>query len=93
MQHTWLGLIRWRGRWNSAPTANKCDVKAMPHAKCLQDPLILETTAADSPLIYSLMCDDDCQYLCDSVSSLLCPSCLLLVFTAYQRLHDLFCGV
>ena len=54
-------------RWNSAPTANRCDVTAIPHAKCLQDPLIPETTAPNSPLMYSLLCDDDCQLRCDSV--------------------------
>ena len=60
---TWLRF----SRWNSAPTANRCDVTAIPHAKCLQDPLIPETTAPNSPLIYSLLCDDDCQLRCDSV--------------------------
>ena len=54
-------------RWNSAPTANRCDVTAIPHAKCLQDPLIPETTAPNSPFMYSLLCDDDCQLRCDSV--------------------------
>jgi hypothetical protein len=62
----YAGIRKDYDSWNSAPTANRCDVTALPHAKCLQDPLIPETTAPNSPLMYSLLCDDDCQLLCDS---------------------------
>jgi hypothetical protein len=55
-------------------------VTAIPHDKCLQDPLIPATTAPNSPLMYTLLCDDDCQLRCDSEDpTVLDPKCPLQV--------------
>ena len=76
----YAGIRKDYDSWNSAPTANRCDVTAKPHAKCLQDPLIPATTALNSPLMYTLLCDDDCQLRCDSEDpTVLDPKCPLQV--------------
>jgi hypothetical protein len=58
----YVGVGTSYATFQDAPTANTCDVTAVPHQKCLQDPFV---TDADGVQAYSLLCDDDCQLLCD----------------------------
>jgi len=58
------GLYDKYQEFQDAPTANRCDVTAQPHMKCLLDPLI---NGVNGLPIYSALCDDDCQLLCDQV--------------------------
>eukprot|EP00286_Rhodomonas_abbreviata_P004257 CAMPEP_0181346544 /NCGR_PEP_ID=MMETSP1101-20121128/33383_1 /TAXON_ID=46948 /ORGANISM="Rhodomonas abbreviata, Strain Caron Lab Isolate" /LENGTH=373 /DNA_ID=CAMNT_0023458661 /DNA_START=85 /DNA_END=1204 /DNA_ORIENTATION=- len=61
---SYSGMYSEYNNWESAPTANTCDVTAVPHKKCLDDPLIPDSTGR---LTYSLLCDNDCQLLCDKL--------------------------
>jgi len=49
--------------WWDAPTANTCDVSARPHMRCIHDPVEVRS---NGNRVYSALCDDDCQLLCDS---------------------------
>mmetsp|Transcript_25116 Transcript_25116/g.59863 ORF Transcript_25116/g.59863 Transcript_25116/m.59863 type:complete len:561 (+) Transcript_25116:246-1928(+) len=59
---SYSGLYTTYQSFNSAPTANRCDVTAKPHTQCLVDPLIRNQ---NGQLVYTALCDDDCQLLCD----------------------------
>ncbi len=59
--------------WWDAPTANTCDVSARPHMRCIQNPVEVRTNGQQ---VYTGLCDDDCQLLCDSRDpTVLDPAC------------------